>query len=121
MNTAGEDVDVKEEILGSWNERAREITRVYKPENVWNMDEMECSQKCLPDTSMNAKGTQCRGGKQLAKQRSTWAFFVNATGDKEDPIVIGRYAKPTWFASLTNNKRLHGCWYYAGYPFEGED
>ena len=43
MNTAGEDVDVKEEILGSWNERAREITRVYKPENVWNMDEMECS------------------------------------------------------------------------------
>ena len=112
MNTAGEDGDVNEKVLESWNERAREITREYKPEDVWNMDETGCFWKGLPDTSMNEKGTRCRGGKQ-AKQRNTWAFFVNAAGEKEDPIVIGRYAKPRCFASLTNNKRPYGCWYYS--------
>ena len=61
---------------------------------------------------MNEKGTRCRGGKQ-GKQRNTWAFFVNAAGEKEDPIVVGRYAKPRCFASLANNKRPYGCWYYS--------
>ena len=61
---------------------------------------------------MNEKGTRCRGGKQ-AKQRNTWAFFVNAAGEKEDPIVIERYVRPRCFASLANNKRPYGCWYYS--------
>ena len=34
INTAGEDGDVNEKVLESWNERAREITREYKPEDV---------------------------------------------------------------------------------------
>ena len=111
MNTAGEDGDVNEKVLESWNEQAREITREYKPEDVWNMDKTGCFWKGLPDTSMNEKGTRCRGGKQ-AKQHNTWAFFVNAAGE-EDAIVIGRYVRPRCFASLTNNKRLYGCWYYS--------
>ena len=61
---------------------------------------------------MNEKVTRCRGGKQ-AKQRNTWAFFVNAAGEKEDPIVIERYVRPRCLASLTNNKRPYGCWYYS--------
>ena len=71
-----------------------------------------CFWKGLSDTSMNEKGTRYRGGKQ-AKQRNTWAFFVNAADEKEDPIVIGRYVQPRCFASLTNNKRLYGRWYYS--------
>ena len=38
---------------------------------------------------------------------------MKAAGEKEDPIVIGRYVKPRCFASLVNNKRLYGCWYYS--------
>lgn len=38
MKTAGEDGDVNEKVLESWNEQAREITREYKLEHVWNMD-----------------------------------------------------------------------------------
>ena len=34
INAAGEDGDVNEKVLESWNERAREITREYKPEDV---------------------------------------------------------------------------------------
>ena len=53
---------------------------------------------------MNEKGKRCRGGKQ-AKQRKTWAFFVNAAGEKDDPIIIGKYAKSRCFISLKGNKR----------------
>ena len=40
-------------------------------------------------------------------------FLVNAARVKEDPIVIGNYAKPRRFNNLKNIKRLYGCWYYA--------
>ena len=88
MATAGEDGDVSSETLESWNEREREITRGWKPDDVWNIDETGSFWKGLPDTSLNEKGKRCKGGKQ-AKQRNTWAFFVNAAGEKMDPIVIG--------------------------------
>lgn len=42
MNTAGEDGDVNEKLLESCNERAKEFTREYKPEDVRNMDETGC-------------------------------------------------------------------------------
>lgn len=77
MATAGEDGDVSEETLESWNERVRGITREWSPENVWDMDETGSFWRCLPGTSLNEKERRCSGGKQ-AKQRHTWAFFVNA-------------------------------------------
>ena len=104
MANAGEDGDVSKEMLESWNERVREITRGWSPENVWNMDETGSFWRGLPDTSRNEKGRRCRGGKQV-KQRHTWAFFVNAAGEKEDPIVIGKYAKPCCFNNLKDIKR----------------
>lgn len=112
MATAGEDGDVSMETLESWNERVKEITRGWSPEDVWNMDETGSFWKGLPDTSLNAKGQRCRGGKQ-AKQRNTWAFFVNAAGGKEDPIIIGKSAKPRCFKNMKDIKRPYGCWYYS--------
>ena len=75
MANAGEDGDVSEETLESWNERVREITRGWSPENVWNTDETGSFWRGLPDTSLNGKGRRRRGGKQ-AKQRHTWAFLL---------------------------------------------
>ena len=82
MANAGEDGDVSKETLESWNERVREITRGWNPENVWNMDETGSFWRGLPDTSLNEKGRRCRGRKQ-AKQRRTWAFFVGSSCDAE--------------------------------------
>ena len=112
MAIAGEDGDVSNETLESWNEHVREITRGWSPENVWNMDETGSFWRGLPDTSLKEKGRRCRGVKQ-AKQRHTWPFFVNAASEKEDPIVIGTYAKPRCFNNLKDIKRPYGCWYYA--------
>ena len=111
MAIAGEDGDVKDETIKSWNERVREITRGSKPEDVWNMEETGSFWRGLSETSLNEKGRRCNGGKQ-AKQRNTWAFSVNAAGEKEDPIVKGKYTKPRCFKNLKDIKRPYRCWYF---------
>ena len=49
--------------------------------------------------SLNKKGSGCGGGKQSI-QRNTWAFFLNAAGGKEDPIVIAQSERPRCFKNL---------------------
>lgn len=39
-------------------------------------------------------------------------FFLLMLRKKEDPIVIGKYAKPRCFNNLKDIKRPYGCWYY---------
>ena len=112
MSVAGEEADVRTETVESWCERAREITRGWRPENIWNMDETGAFWRGLPDKTLSEKGKRCSGGKK-AKQRNTWAFFVNAAGEKEDPIVIGRSAKPRCFKKLKDVKRPYKCHYFS--------
>ena len=112
MNVAGEEGDVSQATLDSWSERARELMAGYKPENVWNMDETGQFWKALPDKSLSERGKRCRGGKQ-AKQRLTWAFFVSASGEKENPIVIGKSLNPRCFKNLRDRSFPHSCHYYA--------
>ena len=64
MATAGEDGDVSKETAESWNERVREVTQGWNPEDVWNMDETGSFWKGLPETTLNKRGWKCRGGKQ---------------------------------------------------------
>ena len=106
MRLAGEDGDVDETTLESWQERAKELSKGYAPEDVWNMDETAQFWKALPDKK------RCRGG-QKAKQRCTWAFFVNAAGGKEKPIVIGKAQNPRRFKHLKDKSQPHKCRYYA--------
>ena len=112
MNVAGEEGDVNEETMTSWAERARELVRGYQPADVWNMDETGLFWKALPEKSLSERGKRCRGGKK-AKQRLTWAFFVNAGGGKEPPIVIGKSVKPRCFKSLKDKNRPYSCHYFA--------
>ena len=49
----------------------------------------------------------------VAKQQNSWAFFVNAAGDKEDPIVIGKSTKPRCFRNMNDMKRPYNCHYFA--------
>ena len=112
MAVAGEAGDVSTETVESWNERAREITRGWKAENIWNMDETGSFWRGLPEKTLSEKGRRCTGGKQ-AKQRLTWAFFTNAAGEKEDPVVIGKSASPRCFKNLKSKHRPYNCSYFA--------
>ena len=76
------------------------------------MDEAGCFWKGLPEVSLNEKGGCCTGGKK-SMQRNTWAFFVNAAGGKEDPIVIGKSEKPRCFNNLKDISRPYKCHYVA--------
>ena len=112
MTVAGEEADVSPQTLVSWKERSKELIRGWKPENVWNMDETGCFWLGLPDVSLSEKGKRCSGGKQ-SKQRNSWAFFVNAAGGKEDPVIIGHAVQPSCFKHLEDRKRPYGCHYFS--------
>ena len=79
-----------------------EIIHGYKPEDVWNMDESGCFWKALPDKGFAQKGKACHGGKS-SKVQLMVAFFVNASGDKEKPVVIWKSAKPRCFKGINKS------------------
>ena len=62
MTVAGEAADVSIEIIESWNERAREITRGWKAEDIWNMDETGSFWCGLLEKTTSEKGKHCTGG-----------------------------------------------------------
>ena len=91
----------------------REITQGWSPENVWDMVKPGSVWRSLPGTSLNKKDDGDLWGRKAGQAEAHVGFFVNAASVKEDPIVIGKYAKPRCFNNLKNMKRLYGCWYYA--------
>ena len=88
-----------EETVESWKERLPQILAGYSPEDILNMDETGKFYRALPNKSLSEAAKQCRGGKQ-SKERVTCAFFVNAAGGKEKPIVIGQSANPRCFRGI---------------------
>lgn len=68
--------------------------------------------KALPEKSLAGKDKHCRGGKN-AKQRITAAFFVNAAGGKETPILIGGSKGTHHFANLPDISRPCGADYFS--------
>ena len=93
---SGESGDVNEETVQA-------LIQGYSLENVWNEDETACFFRALPDKTLAEAERQCKGGKK-AKNQLTLAFFVNAAGEKELPIVIGKAASPRCFKGMKNKK-----------------
>ena len=102
MTISGESGEVSSKTADSWKERLPEIIHGYKPEDVWNMDESGCFCKALPDKGFAQKGKACHGGKS-SKMRLTVAFFANASGDKEKPVVIWKSTKPHCFKGINKS------------------
>ena len=98
MSITGEEGDVSAETVESWKERVKEITRGYAPQDMWNEYETGSFWKALPEKSLSERGKHCRGGKK-SMQRVTVAFFMNAAGGKESPVLIGKSKKPHCFLS----------------------
>ena len=109
---AGEAGDVSKETMEIWKDRAREITTGWNARDFWNMDETGCFWRGLPEKTIDAKGRRCTGGKK-AKQRLTWAFFVNAEGEKEDTVVIGTSVSPRCFKNSQSPSGPYNCSYFA--------
>ena len=120
MTVSGESGEVREETVESRKERLPQILAGYSPEDILNLDETGKFYRALPNKSLSEAAKQCRGGKQ-SKERVTCAFFVNAAGGKEKPIVIGKSANPRCFRGIRdlstlpctyfNQKGMDGFWY----------
>ena len=111
FTVSGEEGDVNEETVESWSERLREITKPYELEDIWNLDETGFFWKALPEKSLSKKGERCKGDKK-SKQRLTALFIVSATGEKEEPIIVGKSASPRCFKSLKDKTRPYRAFYY---------
>ena len=55
---------------------------------------------------------KCSGGKEN-KQRNTWAFFVNAAGRKEKPVIIGHAGSLRCFKNLRDRNQPYGYYYFS--------
>lgn len=67
------------------------------------MDETGQFFRALPNKSLSQASGNCTGGKR-SKERLTCAFFVNASGDKEKPIIIGKSANPRCFRGVLDKE-----------------
>lgn len=112
MKVSGECGDVSEETVTGWFEHLKVLISGYELVNVWNEDETGCFYRALPDQTLSERKKECRGGKK-AKERITIAFFANAAGGKETPIVIGRSVTPRCFKGLRDKKLPHGLPYFS--------
>ena len=95
FSVAGEDGEVNAETLESSAERLPEILK-----DIWNTDK-----------SLSVKKGRCKGGK-YDKQRITVLLIVNALGEKEPPIIIGRSLKLRCFKNVKDKRRPCGSYHY---------
>ena len=84
----------------------------YELKDIWNADETGLFWRALPDKSPSVKKGRCKGGK-YAKQRITVLLIVNALGEKEPPVIIGRSLIPRCFKNVKDKRRPCGSYYYA--------
>ena len=107
-----ESASVPQGTVEAWHSRVKDLVIGYVPKNIWNTDETGCFFRALPDRTIAQSASQCKGGKK-SKDRVTVVFFINAAGEKEPPIVIGKSKSPHCFGGLKDKQKPHGVPYYA--------
>ncbi|KAI8502235.1 hypothetical protein Bbelb_198230 [Branchiostoma belcheri] len=95
----GESGGVDSGVVDDWKKKLADITAGYAPENVFNMDESGLFYRTTTNKTLYVKGQQCSGGKQ-AKDRLTIMLCASMTGEKEQPLIIGKSAKPRCFKNV---------------------
>ena len=110
MTVSDESGEVREQTVESWKKHLPQILAGYSPEDILNMDETGKFYHALPNKSLSEAAKQCTGGKQ-SKERVTCAFFVNAAGGKEKPILIAKSANPRCFQGIRDLSSLP-CTYF---------
>lgn len=96
----GESASVDDQVCTQWSEQLPELTKGYKPEDIFNADETGMYYQCLPDKTLTFKGDLCHGGKN-SKQRVTVLLGANQTGTvKLKPLMIGKAKNPRCFKGI---------------------
>ena len=107
---SGEAADVREEDVTNWMERLPTLYEGYEPCNIFNADKTGLFFRALPSCSLVNKTDSRKGGKQ-SKERIMVLLASSATGEKLQPLVIGKSTNPRCFRGI--DKVLLGVRYEA--------
>ena len=60
LTISEEAAGVSDVTVASWHERMKELTRGYKREDIWNVDESGCFFRAMPDKTLAEKKSACK-------------------------------------------------------------
>ncbi|XP_003369532.1 tigger transposable element-derived protein 6 [Trichinella spiralis] len=84
----GEAAGVNRYTVDTWKDRLQVLLNDYRPDDVFNADEMGLFYRILPDKTLTFKGENCSGDK-LSKERLTVLLCCNESGtEMVKPLVI---------------------------------
>ena len=94
---SGESQSVNNLTVEEWKKnQLRIILQRYPLNCIFNLDETALFWKLLPNKTLNFKNERCSGGTK-SKERITILLGASATGEKLQPLNIGRSAKHRCF------------------------
>lgn len=97
---SGESSSVDEATIEEWKKNLPNLTKGYKPKDIFNADETGLFFNLLPDKSYVVKGDSCHGGK-MSKLRLTVLLCCNCDGsEKLTPLVVGKSRNPRCFKNV---------------------
>ncbi|GAA5917852.1 hypothetical protein JCM5296_004402, partial [Sporobolomyces johnsonii] len=106
FNFHGEASKMDATSVESERKRLCEVTKAYKLEDIWNMDETGLFYAMPPDSGLAQEG---RHGVSSNKTRITLAFATSAAGQKRQMFVIGHARRPRSFQKKDGED--HGFYY----------
>lgn len=97
---SGESSSVDEATIEEWKKNLPNLTKGYKPKDIFNADETGLFFNLLPDKSYVVKGDSCHGGK-MSKLLLTVLLCCNCDGsEKLTPLVVGKSRNPRCFKNV---------------------
>ena len=85
--------------MEEWSHSLQELLRNFKPQDIYNLDELALFYRLLPTKTYAFKNEE-RNGSKKSKDRITIAMIANYDGSDKMAIMIGKSAKPRAFRKL---------------------
>ena len=97
----GEAAEADQPAKDDWVTNWSKLTEGYDSSEIWNADKTGLYLRALPNRMivMDKEENIYAGGKK-AKERVTALFAVSLTGEKKQPLIIGKSQKPRWFKGI---------------------
>jgi len=99
----GESNDVNFDDVNECKLQIGELIKDYNSDCIYNCDETGLFFHAIPSKTLKSKGEKFKGGK-LLKERTTVLLCGNMGGEMENPLVIGKAAKPQCFKNIDAEK-----------------
>ncbi|KAK4303676.1 hypothetical protein Pmani_024331 [Petrolisthes manimaculis] len=104
---SGENISLDSDIISEWYTKLGQLHKEYGPEDLYNMDEMCCFYRALPDRSLvlcdGSNDAQCVN---LSLDKLTVLLCCNMNGKFLPPLVIVKSEKPPPSCFKNNNTTI---------------